>query len=172
MHYSRASPQLYNPEKLKRHSEDNPGLPIGKRCFAYVGFAPSVWPLRICVLGGWIEVLGHSMSKKSSSVQKMTDRWLLSLFGHLVVLLGVGVEYLVLHLVRYLLSMSSIVHGKQHPLHVVADSLIKPPPRFLHCAADSAFRSISTTVKSRSEPPESGWTCDITNVDRSIPPIF
>jgi hypothetical protein len=48
-------------------------------------------------------------------VELNDPRLLLSLFGHLVVLLGVRVEDLVLHLVRYLMSMSGYCSRKTAP---------------------------------------------------------
>lgn len=72
-------------------------------------------------------------------------------------LLGAGLQQLVYQLLGHWVSMSGIILGKQHPVHVVAASLVQSSPKLLLYAADAGLGSIVTVTKRRS-PPFTSWT--------------
>ncbi len=98
-------------------------------------------------------------------LERNNPRLLLTLFGQVMILLVAGLRDLVFHLLRHLVSMSSIIIGNQHPIYAVADSLIRYPPNLLFLAADSGLRNTITIILCKSGPSIS-WTLD--SSDQSV----
>jgi hypothetical protein len=90
----------------------------------------------------WIKVL----------LKRNDSRFLLTLFRHVVTMVGAGLKDVAYRLLKYLMSLSAVILGKQHPVYVVADSLIGYPTEHLQYVAEAGLRTISAIITSKRAP--------------------
>jgi hypothetical protein len=77
--------------------------------------------------------------------------FLVDILWHVMVLFKSGHGYLATVFLKYLLTMSRTILVKQHPIHVVADSMLRSPPTLVVNIAGSGLRDIGIIIISKSD---------------------